>query len=167
MSAWMLYTLVLGGFMTLIAVGLERVAISLRRPVRFVWGAAMLAGLFVPVIAATWRALVPEKPVVQLMPFVIDVQRATTITTTANGPSLTERLDAILIAIWALGSALLLARLVLATRRLRHAADAWRRSEVDGVEVQLARDAGPAVVGIRSMRVVLPEWILELDQSLR
>ena len=167
MSAWMLYTLLLGALISLIAAGVERIAIPLRRPVRFIWAAAMLACVVAPVVAAVWRAWVPEQPAVQLMPFVIDVQRATAITTTANGPTLTAWLDAMLIAAWVLGSALLLARLVLATRRLRRAAAAWRRSEVDGVEVQLAPDAGPAVVGIRSMRVVLPEWILDLDQSLR
>jgi TonB family protein len=163
----MLYTLLLGALITLIAAGVERIAVTLRRPVRFIWAAAMLACVVAPVVAAAWRALGPGQPAVQLLPFVIDVQRATAITTTANGPTLTARLDALLIAAWVLGSALLLARLVLATRRLRRAAAEWRRSEVDGVEVQLAPDAGPAVVGIRSMRVVLPEWILDLDQSLR
>ena len=167
MSAWMLYTLLLGTLITLIAAGVERVANTLHRPVRFIWGAAMLSCLLVPVAAVTWRAFVPQQPAVQLMPFVIDVQRATAITTRADVPSLMGRIDAMLIATWALGSALLLERLVMATHRLRRAASAWRQSEVDGVEVHLAPDAGPAVVGIRSMRLVLPEWILELDQSLR
>jgi TonB family protein len=167
MTAWMLYTLVLGGFVTLIAAGLERIAITLRRPLRFVWAAAMVVSLLFPVAAAARRALTPVEPAVQLMPFVIDVQRATTMTSAANGPNFIERLDAILIAAWVLGSSLLVARLVGATRKLRRASDAWRHADVDGADVQLAPNAGPAVVGIRAMKVVLPEWILDLDPALR
>jgi hypothetical protein len=39
--------------------------------------------------------------------------------------------------------------------------------QIDGVSVHVAKDAGPAVVGLRPMHLVLPEWVIEMDPSLR
>ena len=41
----------------------------------------------------------------------------------------------------------------------------WRQGS--GTPVRLSSNVGPAVIGLRSMDVVLPEWILSLDESLR
>jgi TonB family protein len=127
----------------------------------------MLASLLVPPLLAVRRALVREAAPVQIMPFVIDVQRATPVVVTADGSSIAARVDAMLLGGWIAATAFLLARLGLATRTLRRRRGSWRRGEVDGMEVHLAPDAGPAVVGVRSMSVVLPEWIFDLDKPLR
>jgi hypothetical protein len=43
----------------------------------------------------------------------------------------------------------------------------WREQLVDGVPVLLSDDVGPAVLGVRRPRAVLPRWILDLDAPLR
>jgi beta-lactamase regulating signal transducer with metallopeptidase domain len=43
----------------------------------------------------------------------------------------------------------------------------WEPADIDGTAVRLSKNVGPAVVGLRSMDVVLPEWILSLDTPLR
>jgi TonB family protein len=166
-ASWMVYTLALSALLALMAAGFERMGVSLRRPVRFVWVASMLASLLVPPTLAARRALVRESAAVQVMPFVIDVQRATTITATAGGSNLSARLDAVLLGAWCLATAWLVARLIAVTQSVRRKTISWHRRSIDGVDVHLAPDAGPAVVGVRSMHVVLPEWILDLDQPLR
>jgi TonB family protein len=167
MASWMLYTLALSALLTLTAIGLERAGVTLRRPVRFIWVASMLASLLVPALLAVRRAIVREAPAVQIMPFVIDVQRASPVVVSANGSSMAARIDVMLVATWIAATVFLLARLGLATRGLQRRRNSWRRGEVDGLEVHLAPDAGPAVVGVRSMSVVLPDWIFDLDKPLR
>jgi TonB family protein len=166
-ASWMLYTLAMSVLLTVMAVGVERIGITLHRQVRFIWVASMSASLLVPPAVAMWRALAREAQPVQLMPFVIDVQRAAPVIITADGSSGAARLDWFLASAWIIGTAILVIRLGLATRSLHRRRMAWRRSEVDGVDVHLAPDAGPAVIGIRSMSVVLPEWIFDLDKPLR
>jgi TonB family protein len=50
----------------------------------------------------------------------------------------------------------------LATRR-----GEWTARSVDGVPVLVSPDAGPAVIGLRRPQIVIPEWMLSLDPTLR
>jgi TonB family protein len=68
---------------------------------------------------------------------------------------------------WAFASTLGLAYLVGVVAALRRARRRWREAEVDGARVLVARDAGPAAFGLRTCRVVLPTWALELAAELR
>jgi TonB family protein len=72
-----------------------------------------------------------------------------------------------LIVAWALLSTFLLVRLASAVWLIRRRRTSWRKTDIDGNEVQLAPDAGPAVVGLHPMEVVLPEWVFELEPALR
>jgi TonB family protein len=76
-------------------------------------------------------------------------------------------IDRGLVALWIAVSVLLVARLIIAVRALHRTRGDWRAANVDGVAVQLSSNIGPAVVGLRSMDVVLPEWIMTLDAPLR
>jgi len=53
---------------------------------------------------------------------------------------------------------------MLRTRRLRRT---WRAHQVDGSEVLLSEDLGPAVVGVRRPAIVLPNWVLDLAPAER
>jgi TonB family protein len=100
------------------------------------------------------------------MPFAITVLPAQVISGT-SGPTRGELIDRALIVCWIVASVVLLARLGMAVVGLRRARGSWRTSEVDGVAVRLATNEGPAVIGLRSMEIVLPEWIVSLDTPLR
>jgi TonB family protein len=76
-------------------------------------------------------------------------------------------IDRALLALWVLASVVLAWRLARGAMIVERARSAWKRGRVDGVRVRLSANVGPAVVGLRSMDVVLPEWILSLDESLR
>lgn len=73
------------------------------------------------------------------------------------------RFDAIFASVW-IGTSSVLAGVfavgcVALSRRRRQ----WREAAVNDVAVLVSTDTGPAVVGLASPRIVLPDWVLGLD----
>ena len=68
---------------------------------------------------------------------------------------------------WILASLALCARLLLAAWQVGRLTHRAPRAMVDGEEVLLAETLGPASVGWRRPRIVLPSWVLSLDAPLR
>ncbi|MGH7617885.1 MAG: TonB family protein, partial [Gemmatimonadaceae bacterium] len=114
---------------------------------------------------AARRSLLEMRATSDVMPFAITVLPAQVITG-SSGPNRAELINRGLLACWISLSLLLLMRLAWAVIGLRRARTAWRQHEVDGVAVRLAPNEGPAVIGLRSMEIVLPEWIVALDTHL-
>jgi len=169
-APWMVYALMIGVLLSAAAAALERVVLSLRRPMRFIWAASMVASLCAPPLAALWKLYLARDvapPAAAMRPFAIGVQRVTAIAAGPEGSNRAAATDVALIGAWALASGFLLLRLMRAVVALRRRRAGWRRETVDGVDVHLSPDVGPAVIGVRSMTVVLPEWILSLDAPLR
>lgn len=74
-----------------------------------------------------------------------------------------------LLLAWLVTSLALLGRWALAAHRLRGMARGWRRSTLDGLDVWMTEDLGPAVAGAIRPRVLVPSWLLSLpagDRSL-
>jgi beta-lactamase regulating signal transducer with metallopeptidase domain/outer membrane biosynthesis protein TonB len=164
-SAWMLYAAAIGGLITLAAMAIERVAVARARPVRFIWLVAIVLSIVWPVANAIQRAVPAADESATVLPFAITLP-STAIS--ADGP--TDRgllVDRLLISLWAGLSILLVARIGHAVLSLRRNRNAWRLSTVDGTSVRLSDNVGPAVIGLRSMDVVLPQWIMTLEPSLR
>jgi beta-lactamase regulating signal transducer with metallopeptidase domain len=162
---------VIGALFTLAAAALERSARAVGKPTRMAWAAAIVVTAVWPCLAlvGSWRpfrsALYGNAPT---SPLTLSVQRAIHIFATTPSPvGLTRAVDVSLLAAWAIASVILLVRVVLAVRLLAGERTAWRAQRVDGVEVSISRELGPAIVGLRSMQVVMPEWTLALDESLR
>lgn len=163
-ASWMFYALVVGLSLTVAAEALERVAAARRLPVRYIWAAAILLSVAGPAVSALRRlAPAPIAPVAML-PFTITLPPTTAI---ASGPDRGAMIDRGALVLWCAFSAFLLLRLSRAVVTLRRTRNGWRLSDVDGTAVRLSTNVGPAVVGLRSMDVVLPEWILTLDAPLR
>jgi TonB family protein len=166
-AIWMLYALAIGALVGIAALALERVAAARGVPMRFVWLASMIVCVAWPVANAV-RRLMPEAAApVRLMPFTISLEPARAI---ASGPldgGRAAMIDRGLIGLWIVLSLVLLTRLARAVSTLRRTRAEWRAAHVDGIAVQLSANIGPAVVGLRSMDVVLPEWIMTLDAPLR
>ena len=164
-ASWMLYTAVVGVLMAVAAIALDRVAVARRRPTRMIWFAALFLSIAWPLGRAAAR-LAPERTLgVQLIPFTITVQ-SPAMTSRASGLN-REVIDRALLFVWCGLSGLLLLRLARGVMTLRRTSSAWKPAEIDGTPVRLSSNVGPAVIGLRSMDVVLPEWILSLDESLR
>jgi TonB family protein len=164
-ALWMLFAVTLGLLLGAAAAALEPLLAAARRPRRTAWLGAMLLAILWPAVAAlAARTMVPAPlaPVV-VSPITDPFARASAY---VAGP-LPTRIDTLLLGAWAATSMLLLVRLAAARRRLERERGRWTTTLVDGVPVRLSDDVGPAVIGLRSMEIILPSWMLALDQPQR
>ncbi|HEV8235234.1 MAG TPA: M56 family metallopeptidase [Gemmatimonadaceae bacterium] len=164
-ASWMLYTALVGALMTVAAIALDRAAVARHRPTRMIWFAALVLSIAWPIGRAAARVAPEQTRAVRLMPFTITVQ-SPAMTSRAGGVS-REAIDRALLFVWCGLSGLLLLRLTRGVVMLRRTSSTWTPAEIDGTPVRLSSNVGPAVIGLRSMDVVLPEWILSLDAPLR
>jgi TonB family protein len=176
-AIWMLYVSVLSLCFGLAALALERAARLWARPRRFVWAAAIAASLLVPVAAV----VIPGVPVPRgVAPGSARVGDHVVGPVTAGGaPSggvssgqskigpLMAALNRPLLLLWGVGSLALALGLLRAGIGLRRRARGWRAAVVDGTEVLVAPDIGPAVVRLGGLKVVLPEWALAAEPEAR
>ena len=167
MGSWMLYAVAVSVLFTVAAHALERVVVARGRPRRMLWAVAMTLSVALPVATGLRRLSADENLPVTVVPFTITVPAPEAIVPVAQTAQRGEQIDRALLTLWAALSALLLVRLGAGIATLRKARRAWRREELDGMTVCVSPNVGPAVVGLRSMNVVLPEWILGLDVPLR
>jgi TonB family protein len=165
-SSWMLYAGAVSILITIAAFAAERGLSARGLPTRFVWVAAMVLSVLWP-LGPIARRLLPAPAPVSVLPFTIVVQAPTSIAETSLGLRLALFAERGLVALWILLSVALLLRLVRGVISLRRMRAQWRRGRVEGVAVKLSDNIGPAVVGLRRMDVVLPEWIFSLDASLQ
>ena len=160
----MTYAVIVGALVAVAAEALHTGAASRGWPTRFVWLAAIVAMLIWPM-----TSLLPSAPPnigASLLPFTVSLPP---LRVTARGTALAGAAslgDALIIG-WALASALLLARFISDVLIVRRARLDWPVQQIDGRDVRLTADIGPAVVGLRSMELVLPQWIFSLDEPLR
>jgi hypothetical protein len=151
----------------------ERALAAYGRPVRWVWLGSLLLSLAAP--AALWLAPEPapavEKAATAQAGTAADDGRTVLLNLPRElvdaGRPVLPTLDRPLLAGWALSSAALLAAtcglgLVLRRRRRR-----WTATTVDGREVLVSPDTGPAVVGLLRSAIVLPRWALEAPGEVR
>jgi TonB family protein len=163
-ASWMLYSCFVSAVLCVGALALARGAAARGRPSRWIWTAAIVLSALWPVASAA-RRLLPARDTA--LPFAIVVPTTTIVASATDAPAWPAPLDRGLTALWIVASALLLLRIAQATMRLAKTRREWRSSRVDGCDVQLTPNVGPAVIGVRAMDVVLPEWILDLDTPLR
>jgi TonB family protein len=160
--SWMTYAIVVGVLICAAAAAVDRVAALHAWPRRFIWAATIVTALVWPVASAL-RALLPSVAP-PILPFSVTVAPLRVV---AGGGASELAIDYSLLFAWIVVSSLLLARLaadIFALRRMRRG---WPVREIDGHSIRLTADVGPAVVGLRSMEVVLPQWMLSLDEPLR
>ena len=165
MLAWMLYAIIASVLIGVAALSLERVLHAMRRPTRFVWIGALT-------LSTVWPALMLVAPRTGAIDTPIRSTVSGGVTTVGSTVALASQRaldvsgETIALAIWAFLSALFVARVIHAFRINAIRSRGWRFATVDGIRVRTSTDVGPAVVGITSMEVVLPEWVLALDKAL-
>jgi TonB family protein len=166
-ASWMLYAALVAALLTVAAVALERVASARQWPIRFVWIGAVLLSLAWPV-GSVARGLMPAPTRrVTVLPFTIAVEPMRIIARGSIAPDRAVLIDRALVTLWCAFSALLLLRLSRGVVTLQQTRRVWTRGQIDGTAVRLSDNVGPAVVGLRSMDVVVPQWIMTLDAPLR
>ena len=72
-----------------------------------------------------------------------------------------------LLELWVAASLALVAWIALGLVHWHREARGWDEIELDGVSVHLSAETGPAVLGVLSQRIVLPEWVRSLAPEYR
>ena len=184
MLNWLLYTMLVGGLLTLAAHCVGRVCHLLAYPTRWVWVSALtltvvLAGVapyrarvlararsthrVAPRIgpAMQQQALPSTSRLSESMQF---VQREMTSplqeTITVPAQRVPISLDAYLAVVWGTSSVVILLFFATVYLRFRRARRGWPISDLHGVRVRIAPDGGPVVIGILHPEIVIPQWLL-------
>lgn len=168
-ASWMLYSLAVGALLAGVAVLTERVFRLLGRPVRGIWAVAIVLAVALPLLTAL-RTTPAQPATADALESVVSMTLTESPPATLAGLStlsMLPALDAPLLVAWALLSLTLLGALLHGVGVLQGRRREWQRTRVDGREVLVAADLGPAVIGWRRMQIVLPAWALALDAEAR
>lgn len=140
--------------------GLRRVGV----PTRWLW----LAALAAPVVLVTAALLVPERATVVLggMPTAGVIELPAFLVGNGAESGAFGWPDALLVA-WLVSTLTMVAVVVRAQVRLGSERRSWPRDVVDGREVFVSPDRGPAAAGMLRPWIVLPRWILDLPAEQR
>lgn len=169
MLLWMLSAVLFTLFMAIAAYWAERLLRAAGRPGRGAWLFALAAGtiwpVLVPLMHLVWPPVAPAASS-DGATMVLGAIRVLPDRLGAGGSWLSVA-DRALAILWFGLSAMLVLRyavLWLAVRRLRRRAE---RTTIDGVDVFVSGELGPAVIGLRDAAVLMPRAMLELDAPLR
>ncbi len=162
---WMVAAMLFAALLGIAAHAMEAAARLFSHQGRAPWAAALTATIVWPLALP----LLARLKVVQLPPIVVDggAVRSVAARLPAIPNAIASRVDTIAIALWALASIVLLFRLLRAQRALQRISHAARVATIDGHDVLVTSDIGPAVVGIAAPRVAVPLWLTELEAPLR
>jgi TonB family protein len=170
-ASWMIYAMLVGFCLAAAAHASEVLLRMYRRPARWVWTLALLGSVGVPLLQLMlpgWFAGSSTIPVLDSgARIVIGTLAPNNLVGVDGGESVAPVLDRILATLW-IGISIALALLVgWTTLRLAQERKEWHRKSVGGVTVLVSGDVGPAVVGLRDHSIVVPTWVLELEESLQ
>jgi outer membrane biosynthesis protein TonB len=165
-ASWMVFSVVTGCAFTVAAIAADRLASTGRQARRFVWFTAMAVTTCWPAIMLARTALFAgrDSSDAALLPM-SGAHRLSTIIVSAPMWDVSPYLSALIVLAWGVLTSWLVARLVFAIRYIRRSQAGWRSLDIDGLSVRIASDAGPAVIGLWAMDVVLPEWVLAMSPS--
>jgi TonB family protein len=165
-ARWMLAAIAFSTLMAVAAWALEHACRATRRPVRGPWVVALA-------VAALWPLLAPLVLTARQIPTDMNAPMAVARSSTAivaiasTSASWLETLDPLLLSVWGIISAALLLQMAIALRTLQRIQQRATAATIDGEAVLIDRELGPAVVGLRHPRIVVPEWLADLDAPLR
>jgi bla regulator protein blaR1 len=173
MLTWMLYVLVITLLLSGAAIAAERSARLRRARTRWIWAVTIVASLGMPVLIASVSVQVPslqtptaartvvalrELTSVQVVPLTWVHEHTRNVVAARSENWLLQRS-------WIAVSVTLIAALALNGAYVNWRKRRWKMGTVAGSRVYIARDVGPAVVGLLRSRIVVPEWLLEAPPS--
>ncbi len=134
-------------------------------PLRWIWAGALVATF---AVSAVW--LVPGAPAVVGVAVRTGVSAAVVRPAPPAAPAFTlppvsPAVERGLVVAWATASAALAALLLFAFARLAREHRSVEDGVVSGARVGLSDSLGPAAVGVLRPRVVIPRWVLGLDEA--
>lgn len=168
---WMIYSVLVGGLVSIAALATERAFLLVGRPVRHVWAAALALSLLIPCLGRFLPRSAAVPPLVQrAMLRTADLmapRKLLAVPSSVDAPTTGFPYTKALLIGWGLTS-LGLAQLILYSMAvLQGRRRGWRPMVIDGVVALVAPDFGPAVIGWRRLEIVLPAWVMELAPDAR
>jgi len=169
MLIWMVYVIVVTVLLSAAALVAEQALRIARRQTRWVWLIGIVASLVLPVVISSVAIQIPSIVSPMAVSRVIPLNAVTSSSlsplrwmtghtaTVLPSPALDPRLR----QSWLVVSLLLSAALAVSAVHLAWRKRQWRPATVDGVDVYVAREIGPAVVGLLRPRVVIPQWLVD------
>lgn len=170
MAAWMVAATLFAALLGVAALAADRALRMAGREARGVWALALGAAVCWPAIAPAAASFVAGLAHRESRTAVEAV--GTALATAGAAIPQASRgwiawVDVALLTAWAIASLVLFARLLWAMRILANVERSADREVIDGVPVLVTPALGPAVFGTRRARVLIPKWLLELDEPLR
>lgn len=173
-AEWIAYSVAISCLLSAAGLAIERTCRLRRWPSRWIWAVVLAAPFLLPFAASvddqsSRRAGAPAIAEPQTMAAVdLDAASAAAQAThrmyrRATSPGVAWLLS----VLWFSGSALLAAGLVISWVRMRHRATSWRSRDLDGTEVLVSGDLGPAVIGFLRPRIVVPAWLFAAQPQVR
>jgi len=167
MASWMLWGIVAAAGLGAIGLVAERGLALLDRPARWSWLLVMWASVLWPFESV----LLPGGRVPALgMAFLSPEGGSPEVSMTVEiAPAVPVSVlpDALLLGVWLGASSVFLVMLLASAAMLGADRRRWKGAMVAGEAVLVSGVQGPAVIGALRPRIVLPRWVLELDESLQ
>lgn len=169
MLVWMFYVILVSLLLSVAAFSAEHASRIRPGISRWIWLTTILASLLLPVLMSSVVIQVPSIASPTAIERVIPLNSVTSsalspvrwITSSGNDVTALSRLDPILKKTWLVVSLLLAIGLAVSALNLMRCKRSWRSESLNGIDVYVSRDAGPAIVGLLQPRIVIPEWILQ------
>ncbi len=164
-ARWMAGAILFSACLALAALAAEQVLRVRRRATRPAWVVAIIGSAVWPLVA----------PLLLTAPLVTDVVTVGSPVVLSGGTAasrgrfaaLAPHIDQLLLLAWGLATAVLLTHVLVALRTLRQVRQRARTVDLDGETVLVDAQVGPAVIGLRRPQIVVPAWVLDLDDTLR
>jgi len=164
-ATWMLSAIVFSTLLGIAAMCAESALRNGRRQGRWPWLVALVAAFLWPALAPLVRRLFHESP--QLLDVSVAMPSVQVVPDSLPGLPVGRIVDVVLLSLWAIASAVVIARLLHAVVLVNRIRSASEPGIVDDVPVLITREIGPAAIGLLKPRVLIPTSLLELDRPLR
>ena len=166
MTAWMLWAIAIGGLLAAAAHVLESTLRAFGRPGRWAWVAAIVGALVLQawsIVPWSERTTVSERSSLAEGEVAASVALLKAEEAGAAVGAFLDRFDTWVLIAWVSVSTILLTGLVGGLLRLHERSLGWRTHTIDGDNVLVSDDFGPALLGIRAPRIVLPEHVMAMN----
>ncbi|HUL80695.1 MAG TPA: M56 family metallopeptidase, partial [Gammaproteobacteria bacterium] len=173
MLVWMAYAVEVALLLSAAAFCAERAARARRGSSRWIWLTSIVASLALPLLVSFVASDVLSLDLSAAVSRVIPLR---SITSPALSPAIWmsghtgelgawRAFDPLVTRAWLAASFLLSVGLTASAVHLSWRKRTWQTATVSGSAVYVARDTGPAVVGIVQPRIVIPAWILRASAA--
>lgn len=169
---WFFYINLAAVIVTLLGWLAEWVLLAYDRRVRWAWMLCIVASVTLPLAAVLWGEQIL---VVDGLSSVDDVVAGTLLSVTGNEVTYTSTgeyrlasdVGRLIQIFWAGATGVTLLWLLWSAGRLRAASSDWERAIGAAQPYYVTSSLGPGVLGVLDQRILLPEWVLELDEEDR